>query len=122
MEFTSTNERSLRPRSNSTLNHPQYFESTSTSPNDTSPPSSSSKHLHHHHQEHGFLSDSERGLDVSASSMYGGPVGPLRKGKWTVEEESYANKIIYMFNKGILQIPLGTTLRSYLSEKLNWYV
>ncbi len=47
--------------------------------------------------------------------------GTLRKGKWTLEEEKYANKIIYMFNKGILQIPLGTTLRSYLSEKLNWY-
>ena len=46
----------------------------------------------------------------------------LRKGKWTVEEENYANKIIYMFNKGILQIPTGTTLRSYLSEKLHWYV
>jgi hypothetical protein len=44
----------------------------------------------------------------------------LRKGKWTVEEERYANKIIYMFNNGILQIPAGTTLRSYLSEKLNW--
>jgi hypothetical protein len=48
------------------------------------------------------------------------PQNLLRKGKWTVEEEKYANKIIYMFNKGILQIPLGTTLRSYLSEKLNW--
>ena len=48
--------------------------------------------------------------------------GPLRKGKWTVEEEHYANKIISYFNKGLLGIPNGTTLRSYLSEKLNWLV
>lgn len=44
----------------------------------------------------------------------------LRKGKWNPEEEAYANKIIHLFNKGLLPIPTGTTLRSYLSEKLNW--
>jgi hypothetical protein len=44
----------------------------------------------------------------------------LRKGKWTTEEENYANKIINLFNRGILPIPAGTTLRSYLSEKLHW--
>ena len=44
----------------------------------------------------------------------------LRKGKWTVEEEQYAGKIILLFNKGMLQIPHGTTLRSYLSERLSW--
>eukprot|EP01038_Epipyxis_sp_PR26KG_P008089 gene8089-10958_t len=43
----------------------------------------------------------------------------LRKGKWTIEEENYANKIIYLFNHGLLAIGSGTTLRSYLSEKLN---
>ena len=47
--------------------------------------------------------------------------GPLRKGKWTTQEEIYANKIIHFFNQGMLDIPAGTTLRSYLSEKLNWY-
>ena len=46
--------------------------------------------------------------------------GPLRKGKWTVEEETYANRIIHYFNEGSLGIPPRTTLRSYLSEKLNW--
>ena len=51
-------------------------------------------------------------------SNYGGVA--LRRGKWTAEEEKYAGKIIYMFNKGILSIPLGTTLRGYLSEKLHW--
>lgn len=48
--------------------------------------------------------------------------GPLRKGKWTVEEEAYANRIIHYFNEGSLGIPSRTTLRSYLSEKLNWYI
>lgn len=51
--------------------------------------------------------------------MDNGLRGPLRKGKWTMEEEQYANKIINYFNKGLLGIPNGTTLRSYLSEKLN---
>ena len=45
----------------------------------------------------------------------------LRKGKWTTEEEDYATKIISLFNRGLLPIGAGTTLRSYLSDKLNWY-
>lgn len=45
----------------------------------------------------------------------------LRKGKWTTEEEDYANKIISLFNRGLLSIAAGTTLRSYLSDKLHWY-
>ena len=43
----------------------------------------------------------------------------MRKGKWTPEEEEYAQAIISMFNRGLLPIPVGTTLRCYLSEKLN---
>lgn len=43
-----------------------------------------------------------------------------RKGKWTEEEEAYAEKIVMAFNAGILDIPPGTTLRSALSELLNW--
>jgi len=42
----------------------------------------------------------------------------LRKGKWTAEEENYANKIIDLFNQGMLPIVAGTTLRTYLSDKL----
>ena len=48
--------------------------------------------------------------------------GPLRKGKWTQEEEAFANKIILTFNQGLMVVAPGTTLRSYLSERLNWYV
>lgn len=44
----------------------------------------------------------------------------LRKGKWTVEEERYANMIINLFNQGMLPIVAGTTLRTYLSDKLRW--
>ena len=46
----------------------------------------------------------------------------LRKGKWTLEEENYTNKIIEMFNTSLLQLPSesnGITLRTYLAEKLN---
>lgn len=46
----------------------------------------------------------------------------LSKGKWTAEEEDYVNKIISLFNRGLLPIPAGTTLRTYLSETLHWCV
>lgn len=43
-----------------------------------------------------------------------------RKGKWFDEEEVYTKRLIEAFNAGHLSIPSGTTLRSFLSEKLNW--
>ena len=43
----------------------------------------------------------------------------LRRGKWTIEEEEYVARIINAFNIGYLDAPAGTTLRSYLSEKLH---
>ncbi|GMI11855.1 hypothetical protein TrRE_jg4354 [Triparma retinervis] len=43
----------------------------------------------------------------------------LRRGKWTPEEELYVNAVIYRFNQGTLPVPAGTTLRTYLSEKIN---
>lgn len=43
----------------------------------------------------------------------------LRRGKWTVEEEAYVARVIQDFNAGFLNAPAGTTLRSYLSEKLH---
>jgi hypothetical protein len=44
--------------------------------------------------------------------------GTLRRGKWTAEEESYVARVIQDFNSGYLDAPAGTTLRTYLSEKL----
>eukprot|EP00599_Poterioochromonas_sp_BG-1_P016812 CAMPEP_0173164814 /NCGR_PEP_ID=MMETSP1105-20130129/20923_1 /TAXON_ID=2985 /ORGANISM="Ochromonas sp., Strain BG-1" /LENGTH=662 /DNA_ID=CAMNT_0014085499 /DNA_START=101 /DNA_END=2089 /DNA_ORIENTATION=- len=43
----------------------------------------------------------------------------LRRGKWTVEEERYTEKIIMDFENGTLDVPEGTTLRTYLSKVLN---
>ncbi len=34
-----------------------------------------------------------------------------RKGKWTLEEEEYTGRLVENFNKGLLSIPEGTTLR-----------
>lgn len=45
--------------------------------------------------------------------------GQLRRGKWTVEEEAYVARVIQDFNSGYLDAPAGTTLRTFLSEKLN---
>jgi len=43
----------------------------------------------------------------------------LRKGKWTAEEEEYTRKLVQYFNQGLLNtIPDGTTLRSFLSSRL----
>jgi len=43
----------------------------------------------------------------------------LRKGKWTAEEEEYTTRIIQHFRTGLLALPNGHTLRSFLAEKLN---
>lgn len=44
---------------------------------------------------------------------------PLRRGKWTAEEESYANHLIHEFKSGLLPLTDGTTLRNFLSKLLN---
>lgn len=44
----------------------------------------------------------------------------LRKGKWSEEEELFTKKLIAAFHDGHLLIPIGTTLRTFLSEKLFW--
>jgi hypothetical protein len=43
-----------------------------------------------------------------------------RKGKWFDEEEAYTEKLIESFTKGYLNLPAGTTLRSFLAEELGW--
>jgi len=44
---------------------------------------------------------------------------PLRRGKWTPEEEAYANRLIHEFKAGLLPLTDGTTLRTFLSKLLN---
>jgi len=59
---------------------------------------------------------------VGGTSSLSQPVskpGPLRRGKWTVEEETYVARVIQDFNSGYLDAPAGTTLRTFLSDKLN---
>lgn len=43
----------------------------------------------------------------------------LRRGKWTLEEEAYVARVIKDFNNGFLDAPAGTTLRTFLSDKLS---
>lgn len=45
----------------------------------------------------------------------------LRHGRWTPEEEAFACCIIRNFERGLLNIGPGTSLRNYLAERLNWY-
>ena len=44
---------------------------------------------------------------------------PLRRGKWTPEEEAYAARLIHEFKAGLLPLTDGTTLRTFLSKLLN---
>jgi len=43
----------------------------------------------------------------------------IRRGKWTTEEEMYANRLIHEFKLGLLPLTDGTTLRNFLSKLLN---
>ena len=45
---------------------------------------------------------------------------PLRRGRWTSEEEKLAMAIIKHFEQGLLAISPGTSLRNYLAERLHW--
>ena len=44
---------------------------------------------------------------------------PARRGKWTIEEEEYAMRLIHEFKEGLLPLTEGTTLRTFLSKVLN---
>jgi len=107
-----------------------------------------SHHHHHHHQQqqhqqhqhqyiHAIMTTSvedaaveaavEDGL-IPATSIYNKnntdeilklKKAGLRRGKWTTEEEFYANRLIYEFKLGLLPLTDGTTLRTFLSKLLN---
>lgn len=55
---------------------------------------------------------------MKASDMKAKKAG-LRRGKWTTEEEHYANRLIHEFKSGLLPLTDGTTLRTFLSKLLN---
>ena len=57
-------------------------------------------------------------LSVLTSTKSKATSSSLRRGKWTAEEEAYVARVIHDFNSGYLDAPAGTTLRTYLSERL----
>ena len=71
-----------------------------------------------------FLDEPDADVDLNEQGVDNGIsdnsklVSTLRRGKWTPEEEVYANAAIRDFNNGYLDSAPGTTLRSYLSERL----
>ena len=83
-----------------------------------------------------FVDESKKGvkkgaLSSSSSSSSGAPSSSssiqntannnnnIRRGKWTSEEENYANRLIHEFKRGLLPLTDGTTLRTFLSKLLN---
>lgn len=58
-----------------------------------------------------------QGAASPSSNKKKGP--PLRRGKWTPEEEAYAARLIHEFKAGLLPLTDGTTLRTFLSKLLN---
>jgi hypothetical protein len=69
------------------------------------------------------FSDSDEEAEPWALSLNGfNPTGPSkpRVGKWTMEEEVYSDHLIQLFKSGTLtDCDEGTSLRVYLSDKLN---
>lgn len=60
------------------------------------------------------------GVNVGSSGVSSKKKGPpLRRGKWTPEEEAYASRLIMEFKAGLLPLTDGTTLRTFLSKLLN---
>jgi hypothetical protein len=56
---------------------------------------------------------------TSTPEATGGAHKFTRKGKWSAEEEVYTQRLIVHFEGGLLRLEEGTTLRSFLSERLH---
>ena len=67
----------------------------------------------------GVVGGDEGGAQVNGYDSYDASQIPSRRGKWTVEEEDYANGLIHEFKEGRLPLSEGTTLRTFLSKVLN---
>lgn len=83
--------------------------------------SSSYRHQNSHTHDHSCHHNSSSPASASASSYHENKSKKLelRRGKWTPEEEAYANRLIEEFKNGMLPIADGTTLRTFLSKLLN---
>ncbi|CAB9512008.1 expressed unknown protein [Seminavis robusta] len=67
--------------------------------------------------DHALAAASNQAASRKVGGKKKGP--PLRRGKWTPEEEAYANRLIQEFKAGLLPLTDGTTLRTFLSKLLN---
>jgi len=83
--------------------------------------SSASKTVSHNHSQPSQVVKGDVTLSTTpnVSGISSNKKEKLRKGKWTIEEEEYTSRIIQYFSTGLLTLPDGATLRSYLAEKLN---
>ena len=79
------------------------------------------------YEQHNSLYSSDKGKakrtsdDAENNTSYfrGNKKATLRRGKWTSEEEAYANRLIDEFKVGLLPLTDGTTLRTFLSKLLH---
>ena len=58
-------------------------------------------------------------FEVPSFLLLMGESEKVRTGKWTTEEQNYLDKIVEDFEKGLLPISRGTSLRLLLSKVLN---
>jgi hypothetical protein len=63
--------------------------------------------------------EKEQDAQEEEDASNGNSAPPLRRGKWTPEEEAYASRLIVEFKAGLLPLTDGTTLRTFLSKLLN---
>jgi hypothetical protein len=71
------------------------------------------------HSSAAMMMNHQKSPDPPSSSGGKKKGPPLRRGKWTAEEEGYANRLITEFKAGLLPLTDGTTLRTFLSKLLN---
>ena len=74
------------------------------------------------HSRESFTDNSPQANNAGSSGGLVVPKESLRRGRWTAEEETYACSIIRNFERGLLNISPGTSLRNFLAEKLHWSV
>lgn len=78
----------------------------------------SNAHVIPHHQQQQQQGNKATSKGTQAPSIF--DQMKLRRGKWTAEEESYAELLIKEFEKGTVEgCENGCTLRSFLSKKLH---
>ena len=97
------------------VSRPRGQSSSSSSGNEPS-----SNYPNHAMQLPPWMLPNNQNVPVPFTNVISAPKFTWRKGKWSEEEELYTKKLIDAFNSGCLKIASGTTLRSFLAERLFW--